>query len=145
MSIASSDHQQPTEENDNNNAFDGIKDEQGLDFSNLMNQTVDLNNASEEQQQSAGSSQQIDMLWSNLLNNPAIQQFANGMAEGEFDQQKEEEDDSHQMNYNEQQEHNELVNNDENGGEGDQSDQTEILANLVAEKVMVKKYCQIYY
>ena len=135
------DHKRPTaEENDNNNAFDGLKVEQGLDFSNLMNQTDNLNNASEDQQQS-GSSQQIDMLWSNLLNNPAIQQFANGIAEREFEQHQKEEDD--QMNYNEQQERNELGNNDENGGEGDQLDQTEILANLVGEKVMVNKYCQI--
>lgn len=72
--------------------------------------------------------QPMEMLWSNILNNPAIQQFANGASE------------ENGFNCEDQQQPNPFDQGNGNGttGADDQFDQTEMLANCIAEKVAVK-------
>ena len=94
---------------------------QELDFSSFLG--MDQAEMNEQQQ----SSQPMEMLWSNILNNPAIQQFANGAP--------------NEMNgFNcEDQQQNPFEQANGNGtGAEDQFDQTEMLANCIAEKVAVK-------
>lgn len=138
-----------------NNTFLDFK--QGFaDISSFLEQTGaelgDGGGGGEEPNESHLQHQQpMETLWSNILNNPAIQQFANGdlaaemknvgICFGGVEEQQQDERDADELGLGEEQREQQLMS--EGGGEDGQDeegqmliDQADLLANCVTEKLM---------